>query len=346
MNQMSNKKDFSSKYDAGLDNQNDHDWLYLHRNENLLIEDFWTVDVAKEMIPQAKIGSYPEPTSNKLRQSIATLHQVKPENVFVGNGADEVLANLFSYFRDDYKTIHLLDVCFKIYPMLAERYHYITKKLPGNSFTSGLIDTDSWDGGLAVIDSPNSISSAKIQYQNILDLTTIPNSFVIWDNVYGDFSINNIPIQIIKNLITVRSFSKFYGLAGLRIGYCIGHAEIIEHLLARKDAFNVNSFAQVMGVEAINRQQYFQSIANQLILNRAQLAKLLLEFGFTFPEPSGPFIFAAHPKYNAEHIQAELAKKKIAVRRFNGGLTNNYIRIVTPSQENIQRLNSALKEII
>jgi len=338
------KEKFIAKYDPGKEISG-ADWLSLHRNENLFIGREWTVEAAKNLVEKADFAAYPNPNSEPLRGALAELHGVEPENIFVGNGSDEVLADLLDLLRHRYDTMSVLDVCFRIYLMLAERYRYRVEVLPGHTFETGRVAAAGWKG-LAVVDSPNAITSACLSPADREALARAPNSFLIWDNAYGEFAGDVVPTDIHKNVVVVRSFSKFYALAGLRIGYCIADAALIAEMLARKDAFNVNSLAQIMALEALRRQEYFNAIRDQILQCRQELARHLQNFGFKMHRPAGNYILATHPAFTAEWLQEELMQRHIAVRRFPGQLTANYLRITVPPLAGIERLTAALHEMI
>jgi histidinol-phosphate aminotransferase len=333
-----------AKYDPGAE-INGNNWLHLHRNENLLIDSDWMIEAAQRLVEKAAIASYPNANSDALRAALAELYAVKPENVFVGNGSDEVLADLFHLLRYSYDRISVPDVCFKIFLLLAERYGYHLDILPGNTFATGQIAVVGWKG-LAVVDSPNAITSATAAPETLQALAQDEKSFLIWDNAYGEFAGDMVPQTIQKNVVIVRTFSKFYGLAGLRVGYCIADETIIAELLARKDAFNVNSLAQVMALEALRRRKEFETIRDRLVECRQALVKRLHDFGFQMHPAMGNFALATHPDFSAEFIQNELMQRHIAVRRFGGKLTANYIRITVPPLPGLERLTAALEEII
>jgi len=337
------KDKFTAKYNPGAELKGD-DWLHLHRNENLLIDSHWTVEAAQKLAAPAAIASYPNANSDALRAALAELYGVKPGNVFVGNGSDEVLADLLHLLRRSYDRMSVLDVCFKIFLLLAERYDFQLETLPGNTFATGQISVDGWKG-LAVIDSPNAITSAAFMFERLKELAKNENAFLILDNAYGEFAGDLVPPTIQKNIVVVRTFSKFYGLAGLRVGYCIADEALVAELLARKDAFNVNSFAQVMALEALRRRKDFEAIRDRLLECRRALIQRLHGFGFTTHPAAGNFLLATHPDFSAELIQNELMKQHIAVRRFDGKLTSNYIRITVPPMSDVERLTDALDEI-
>lgn len=338
------KEKFVAKYNPGAELHGD-DWLHLHRNENLLIGAEWTVEAARQLITQAAIASYPNANSDTLRAALAELYGVKPQNIFVGNGSDEVLADLFHLLRHSYERMGVLDVCFKIFLLLAERYGYQLEVLPGNTFATGQIAVGGWQG-LAVVDSPNAITSATVAPEVLQALAHDEKSFVIWDNAYGEFAGDVVPQKIQKNVVIVRTFSKFYGLAGLRVGYCIADEALIAELLARKDAFNVNSLAQVMALEALRRRKEFEAIRDRLLECRQVLVARLQNFGFQTHAPGGNFVLTTHPHFSAEWLQNALMQQRIAVRRFESKLTANHIRITVPPMAEVERLTVALDKIL
>ena len=335
---------FAAKYNPGAELKGEG-WLHLHRNENLFIGADWTVEAAQKLAPPAAIASYPNANSDALRAALAELYGVKPQNVFVGNGSDEVLADLFHLLRSTYERMSVLDVCFKIFALLAERYGFQLDILPGHTFATGQIAVEGWKG-LAVIDSPNAITSAAFTFERLQELAKDENSFLILDNAYGEFAGDVVPPTIQKNVVVVRTFSKFYGLAGRRVGYCIADEALVAELLARKDAFNVNSYAQIMALEALRRKKEFEAIRDRLLECRQELLNRLQDFGFKTHPAAGNFVLATHADFSAELIQNELMKQHIAVRRFDGKLTSNYIRITVPPMSGVERFTNALDEIL
>ena len=334
----------ATKYDAGVQ-LSGKDWLCLHRNENLFVDPSWAIELTKNMAHRFSMALYPDPECEDLRAAIAELYGVTPENVFVGNGSDEVLADLFALLRDSYSRIGTLDVCFKVYFLLVRRCGYRHETIPGDTFHTGRVAVDDWDG-LAVVDSPNGITGVQLNLENLLALKRNDHSFLIWDNAYGEFAGDVPPAQIEKNVVFVRSFSKFYGLASLRIGYCIADRSIIEELLDRKDVFNVNGMAQLMAIEALRRREEFFDLSCQMLECRKALVTRLQGFGFQVHEPSGNFVLASHPVFSGEKIESALLKRSVAVRRFPDGITENHVRITVPPTPGIERLMDALGEVM
>ncbi|MFT5283885.1 MAG: histidinol-phosphate aminotransferase [Planctomycetota bacterium] len=336
--------DFAAKYDPGVQIAAE-EALCLHRNENLFVSTDWTVKTAREMIERAAIGSYPDANSDNLRTALAELYGVEQNNIFVGNGSDEVLADLLGLLRPKYDTVHCLDACFKVYDMLAERMDFKQAVLPGDTFNTGHVTAPNFDG-LALIDSPNALTGRSVPKDEILGLASNPDAFLIWDNVYGEYAGDELPAPPAKNTVYVRSFSKFYGLAGLRVGYCIADADLISALMERKDVFNVNGFGQVMALEAIKRRAEFEALRDQLVECRLELIEKLRELGFVVPTTDYVAVLATHPDFSAELLQAKLLERKVVVRRFAGEVTSNFIRITVSPRPTMQQFLQILGEIV
>ncbi|HMB68459.1 MAG TPA: histidinol-phosphate transaminase [bacterium] len=334
-----------SKYDPGAEIHTE-DVLCLHRNENLFISPSWSVDAARDLVEEARIATYPDPQCTELREELAKLYGVGVGNVFLGNGADEVIADLLALLRLRYDTLWLTDVCFKVFLMLADRLDFGTATLPGRTFVTGKIDPKGWSG-LALVDSPNAITGLSQPRETLSELAAGEGSFLIWDNVYGEFAGDEIPRDVPENLAIVRSFSKFYGLAGLRIGYCIAGESIVSDLLARKDVFNVNSLAQRMAVAGLRRRDEFDRITTEIRRCRELMTERLLALGFELRQPSSAhYVLVRHPDLKAEHVQRRLLEHGIAVRRFEGEPTGDHVRITVPPERGIDQLHRALEGIL
>ena len=331
-------------YDPGLQ-VNEDECLCLHRNENLFVTDEWTVGAARDLAAESAIATYPDPTASELREAIARMYGVGPENVFVGNGSDEVLSDLFGLLRHSYDAIGLFDVGFRIYLLLAHRFGFRVDRLPGNTFETGRVAADGWSG-LAVVDSPNAITGASLSAGDLAGLASDSRSFLIWDNVYGEYAGEEVPRAIRSNLVVVRSFSKFFALAGTRVGYCIAHEDIVRELLVRKDAFNVNGFGQVMALEALRRRPYFDGLASQMLACRRELIARLTRLEFKLHPSTANFVLATHPERPADELELRLLARGIAVRRFSGEPTADFLRITVPPMPILNELTDALAELI
>ncbi len=333
-----------SVYDPGHEIR-EQEALALHRNENLFVGPDWTLEAATKAVAEAAIASYPNPSADPVRQAIADLYGVDFENVFVGNGADEVLAYLLASLRHSHDRLGIQDVCFKVYDQLAERFGFRLERLPGDTFRTGRIASEGWRG-LALADSPNAITGVSIGREELFRLAGDERSFLIWDNVYGEYAGESLPLPIRNNVAFVRSFSKFYALAGLRIGYAIADRGVIRQLLDHKDAFNVNSFAQVMALEALGRRGHFEALLEEALRCRRELIAGLRRLGFCVHESKGISVLAAHPDFTGESLQSGLLERKVVVRRFRDELTRNHIRVTVAPPETMGRFFCALTAVL
>ncbi len=212
------------KYDAGKHVCCGKEYLCLHRNENLFINETFLKKIMSSAFDKASARYYPDPNALQLREKLANKYKVKPSNIFVGNGSDDVLSNLFMYYRGLCDTLNINKIGYLIYRILGERYKY------NICFLNELKNID--DDTLYAIDSPNSITGEVFNHPEPLEMAIKSNANIIWDNAYGEFASDRIPDNIASNLVVTRSFSKYYGLAGLRLGYCIGSENIINSMLS------------------------------------------------------------------------------------------------------------------
>ena len=334
-----------AKYDPGIQVSED-DCLCLHRNENLYIDRSFIASIAQQSLGDLSMPTYPDSEGTELRGVLAKNYGVNPENIYIGNGADEVLSDLLSLLRNRYDQMYVLDTCFKVYNLLAFRSNYELLELPGNTFSSGRVEVPEGWRGFAVVDSPNAITSSSLSSADLAQLSMHPGSFLIWDNVYGEFAGDEITAPLPDNVAVVRSFSKFYGLASLRIGYCIASQEIVSELMARKDIFNVNGLAQAVATAVVGQHDVFQATASKLKAGRTKLLAELKKRTFSVHEANGNFVLAGHPTCGGKFLQHELLARGIAVRHFSDPLVAERIRITVPKESDLPQLLSALDEII
>jgi histidinol-phosphate aminotransferase len=334
----------SGTYDPGLQIEGDG-WLTLHRNENLFADPDLLDEMARRAIKKVTLSTYPHPTSLVLRERLAELYGVDAENVFVGNGSDEVLSELLRSLRPSYEGLWLQDIGYAIHPLLAARLAYRVEVLPGRTFSTGRVEPPPAPC-LSVVDSPNAITGGAVGAEELLALARERGSFLVWDNAYGEIAGDAMPQEVRPNLVVVRTFSKFYALAGARVGYCVGDRALVAEMLQRKDAFNVSAFAQAVALEALERREHFVHLAQQMTTSREQLAGMLRALGFEVRPPRGNFVLARHPSRAAAALQQALAGKRIAVRRFPKAPTDDYLRVTVPPLAGLERLIEALEDLV
>lgn len=328
-------------YDAGKAVEGSG-WISLHKNENHFIpSDWFQRDLSN--ICSAHYAWYPDPFSLELRERLAELYGVDITNIYIGNGSDGVLADVFSLMRRQYDKINLPNVGYKVYDILAGRLNFHVNRYASSSNGP---EAGSFSG-LSVIDSPNAITGSRAMSGLVEETASIASNFVIWDNCYGDFENKNLNVGgKLSGLAVIRSFSKYYGLAGLRIGYCIAAPEVIASLTQWKDIYNVNVVAQSMAARALQSGGEFSVFSSRMLQAREALQKHLCSLGFNVVEPHGNFIFACHPGVTGTSLQARLEASKILVRRFEYPETSNWLRITVPSEADLDQVCEAFASTV
>ena len=316
-------------YNPGLEASGDH-WIKLHRNENLFIKKEWLQEIGIDAIRSLNLSQYPDPNCTRLRVRLGQLHNIDPECIFVGNGSDEILDILLQSLRSKFSEAVTPAVTYRIYPLLLQRYDY-----------KHLTLEDASEQRLCLIDSPNSLTGERT---NIFD---IASAFLIWDNVYGEFANDELNLQQMnRSTVIIRSFSKFYGLANLRIGYCFADAEIIQNLMRRKDVYNVNGFAQEMALRVLDYKDRFDALIPKITEARDALIEGLQALGFVVSNSKANSIWATHSVVPASSIQEHLEKSHILVRRILEPNLDNCLRITVPPLEQVHHLLEIIKKVV
>ncbi len=316
-------------YDPGLEIKGDH-WLRLHRNENLFIAKQWLSELAHKAINSTHITYYPDSRCGDLRNRLGKLYSVDPDQIYIGNGSDEILADLCHYLRPRFTSAVIPSLCYRVYPFLLKKYGY--KQLALENASSDQF---------CIIDSPSALTGEAM---SVFD---IPSSFLVWDNIYGEFANDQLSArQVGPSTVILRSFSKFYGLANLRIGYAIADAKIVDELMKQKDIYNVNGFAQEMALLVLEHKSYFDSLTPKINEARSVLQREMRALGFSVSNSHANFVWASHPDVSAEDIQRSLEKSYIAVRRFTEPFLINYLRITVSPLETIDHIIKAIKQCI
>jgi histidinol-phosphate aminotransferase len=296
---------------------------------------------------------YPDPNSDRLREAIAVYHQLDPANVFVGNGSDEVLAHAFQALLKHGEPILFPDITYSFYPVYCGLYEVGYQTIPlTESFE---IDIDQYlqpNGGI-IFPNPNAPTGRLLELGEIERLLQAnKDTVVVIDEAYIDFGGESAVLLIQKypQLLVVHTLSKARSLAGLRVGYAVGHPDLIEGLTRVKDSFNsypLDRFAQAGAIAAMQDRDYFEQTRNQVIATRAKLVAELEELDF-FVLPSGAnFIFARHQNREGAELTTALRERSIIVRHFKNPVRiAPFLRITIGTAEQCQQLVSALREIL
>lgn len=295
---------------------------------------------------------YPDPQSMQLREVLADYHHVAPEQVFVGNGSDEVLAHCFAGLLKHPRPVLFPDITYSFYPVYCGLLGIDHETVPLDGQMRVRVDDYLDRGGAIIIANPNAPTGIALERREVERLvrarTDVP---VVIDEAYVDFGAESaIPlIHDHHNLLVVQTLSKSRALAGLRVGYAIGEQALIQALTRVKDSFNsypLGRPAQAGAIAAIQDEADFQRKRSIIIDHREHLTATLVQLGFDVLPSSANFVFARHPSHTGQALAAALRERAVLVRHFSGPRVADFIRITIGSKAELERLTDALAEIL
>ncbi|MFV3330578.1 histidinol-phosphate transaminase [Pseudomonas sp. NY15437] len=292
---------------------------------------------------------YPDPNADRLKQTIAQYHGVKPSQVFVGNGSDEVLAHAFHALFQHGKPLLFPDVTYSFYPVYCGLYGIDFEALPlDEQFQIRVEDYARPNGGI-IFPNPNAPTGCLLPLEAIERLLQAsPDSVVLVDEAYVDFG-GETAISLVNrypNLLVAQTLSKSRSLAGLRVGFAVGHEDLIEALERVKNSFNsypLDRLALAGAVASFEDQAYFEQTCNAVIHSRDKLVAELKTLGFDVLPSAANFIFARHPQRDGAELAAALREEGVIVRHFKQQRINQFLRISIGTEEQNQALLDALR---
>lgn len=295
---------------------------------------------------------YPDSTIKLLVEELTHFYHLNKEQIFVGVGSDDVLAMAFMTFFNSKQPILFPDITYSFYPVWCDLYKipYETQPLDENFFIIKE-DYDKENGGV-IIANPNAPTSIYEELSEIEDIIKHNQDVIVMiDEAYIDFA-GKSAIELISkydNLLVIQTFSKSRSMAGMRIGFAMGNPALIKALNDVKYSFNsytMNQTAIIAGVEAVRDVNYFEEGIKKIIATRDKAEKSFNELGFTFPKSGANFLFVTHNKIPAKEIFEALRDNNIYVRYFNLPRIDNYLRITIGSDEEMDKLYTALRQLV
>ncbi len=295
---------------------------------------------------------YPDPNAGRLKQTLAAYHGVAPEQVFVGNGSDEVLALAFAALLQHDAPLLFPDITYSFYPVYCRLYgiDYATVPLT-EAMEIDIADYRRPCGGI-IFPNPNAptgIALAPAAIETLL--AEHPDQVVVVDEAYVDFGAESAIALVARhpNLLVVQTLSKSRSLAGLRVGFAIGQPHLIEALERVKNSFNsypLDRLAIAGAVAAFEDDDYFRRTRDAVVQEREQLARRLAGFGFEVLPSQANFLFVRHTRRDAAQLAAALRARSIIVRHFAQPRVHQYLRISIGSADDCAALARALGEIL
>ncbi|MDC7227396.1 MAG: histidinol-phosphate transaminase [Spirochaetales bacterium] len=295
---------------------------------------------------------YPEPTSVKLRTAIAEAEGLKPDNVFAGNGSDEVLSFIFyAFFDADFGPVLFPEFTYSFYPVYSAFYNIpFTKVSLKDDFSINIEDYLNRKTTGMIIPNPNAPTGVYLPINEIRRLLErFPSDrLVAIDEAYIAFGGESAAglINEFDNLLVIRTFSKSSSLAGIRLGYALGNEKLIQALTTAKDSFNsypVDYITQKCGELAVKDAEYGNDIAERIIATRKRFVAAASALGWEILPSMANFVFAKKPGRSGEEIYTRLKKQKILVRFFNKPGISDFVRITIGTDEEMETLLSAIK---
>lgn len=289
-----------------------------------------------------RLRRYPDPDCTELRKALAELVGAKPECVFVGNGSDEILALLAKAFVENDETIVSLDPSYSLYQTLAA--------IRDVKWAGSDLKSLPPKASLFLLTNPNAPTGEFREPAAIAAFAKKFRGVVVVDEAYADFARANCMALATapanRNLLVMRTFSKSFSLAGLRVGYCVGPRDLIEALYKIKDSYNIDAIAQTVALAAVKDAAWMRGNAAKVIASRRRFAAALEKRGWDVIPSESNFVFVrpAAPKKAAD-LFAALRARNIFVRYFKGPKTGDRLRVTIGTESQMKKLLKAIDEL-
>jgi histidinol-phosphate aminotransferase len=314
-----------------------------------------------------RLRLYPNPTAEPLREKLARLHHCGPENVIAGNGSDELLAMAVRAFVEprtaresptpfrSKSLVQFFTPSYSLYPVLADIHGAARNAVPlSTDFAlpslAELKRGRHWDFGAALtfVTTPNAPSGRGYATAQLEELCRAHKGVVVLDEAYVDFARENALALALKygNVLVARTFSKAYSLCFQRVGYYVGHPDLIAALHKIRDSYNVNGLGQVAALATLGDLPHYRANFRKIIATRECLSRELKTLGFgVFPSESN-FLLVRPPKYSAQSWLQRLRDRKILVRWFSNPAIRDYLRITIGTPDEASALVKAAKAML
>ena len=310
------------------------------------------VQEALRTFDASSLALYPDANGKRLKAALAERFGLKPSQVFLGNGSDDVLALAFQSFFCSEGPILYPDITYSFYPVWCDLFRIPYETMPlDEDFCVNIRDYDRPNGGV-VLPNPNAPTGRGLSLDALEDLLQHnADCVVIIDEAYVDFGAQSaVPLlDKYENLLVVQTMSKSRSLAGLRIGYALGSETLIATLEAVKNSYNsytMDALALAAGEASVRDEDYFRQSCDKVIATRERAADALRELGFTVLPSLTNFLFVTHLKKEAPIIFECLRQKNIFIRYFKLPRIEKYLRITVGTDEQMDKLIAALKEFL
>ncbi|HEX4974915.1 MAG TPA: histidinol-phosphate transaminase [Pseudomonadales bacterium] len=329
----------------------DRSYIKLNTNENPYPPSPLVFAALVETVTSA-LRLYPDPNAQLLKNALAEHFALQSNQVFVGNGSDEVLAFCFQAFFGEQGPLLFPDISYSFYRVYCGLYDIPYQEIPlTDTFDIDVSSYPQKNGGI-ILPNPNAPTGKALPLNDIIKLLeNHPKSVIVIDEAYVDFGAESAVklIDSYPNLLVVQTFSKSRSLAGLRSGFALGNPLLIEALERIKNSFNsypLDRFALTGSVAAIKDHTYFQAICDQIIASRQKTQAALERLGFEVLDSAANFLFARHPVHAAQTLYQQLKNQGILVRYFKQPRIDNFLRITIGTDSEMDSLINCLNNLL
>lgn len=326
----------------------------LNTNENPYPPSPRVLDAIRRELGDAgeSLRRYPDPTALKLRETVAAYHGIRADQVFAGNGSDEVLALTFQALLKHDKALLFPDITYSFYPTYARLFEVEYRTIPLDDRFAINVDDYAQPNGGVLFPNPNAPTGRPLPLADIERLLAKnTDSVVVIDEAYVDFGADSA-IRLIDrhpNLLVVQTVSKSRSLAGMRVGFAFGSVELIDALSRVKDSFNsypLDRLAQAAATAAYEDDAWFRVCCARVIASRERLAAGLTALGFDVVPSAANLLFARHATQDAATLMLRLREREIFVRHFKAPRIDQHLRISVGTDAECDTLLNALREIL
>ncbi len=302
-------------------------------------------------VADERLRLYPEPTADTLRHALAEVYDWPVEGVLVGNGSDEILSILFAASVGKGDLVQYPDLTYSLYPVLAAIREAKTKEVKLNEFFHLSFEKFSPNARLTFFGYPNPPIGNCYPLDEIEAFVVKAKGLVLIDEAYVDFADTSC-LELARkypNVLILRTMSKSFSLAGVRLGYVFAHPDVVEQLMKVKDSYNVNRVTQAAGLAALTAEslETVHKNVKKIRFERDSMTEALRNMGFSVPDSHANFVLATrqgHP--SAESLYKNLKKKGILIRYFSHPRLKHSLRITIGTPEQNHRLLTELKKLL
>jgi len=339
--------------------------IKLNTNENPYPPSPKVLDAIKKAV-DGRLRLYPNPTAEVVRQKLAKLHRCHVDNIIVGNGSDELLmlavrcfaepasGNRRSKIGDGKSIVQYFTPSYSLYPVLADIHGAVKNAVPLQpDFSLPDITTlrkGGWNfnAALTFVTTPNAPSGRGYKTADLEKLCRAQRGVVILDEAYVDFAKDNAMKLALKHpqVIVARTFSKAYSLCFQRVGYFVGHRDLIVALNKIRDSYNVNGLGQAAAAATLDDLGYYRTNFKRIVASREWLSRELTRLGFRVLPSETNFVLARPPGFPAQEWLQRLRDRKILVRWFSAPEVKHYLRITIGTQKEMEAVVKAAKKIV